>query len=121
MKHFGWLFVLLVSFQITNAQYPGGGAGRAPGARPGGGQQMNVGHLYGRIIDKATNKGLDAASVQLIQNKFDTVSKKRVDVVIGGMLTSRNGDFSLESLPVFGQFKLVITAIGYKSIEQKAG
>ncbi|MFL5744932.1 MAG: TonB-dependent receptor domain-containing protein [Niastella sp.] len=120
MKHFGWLFILLVSFQITQAQYPGGGgAGRGQG-RPGG-QQMNIGHLYGRIIDKATNKGLDAASVQLIQNKFDTVTKKRVDVVIGGMLTSRNGDFSLENLPVFGQFKLVITAIGYKSIEQKAG
>ncbi|OQP49715.1 hypothetical protein A4H97_27865 [Niastella yeongjuensis] len=121
MKNFTWLFVLLVSFhQITLAQYPGGGAGRGPGGRPGGGQQLNMGHFYGRIIDKATNKGLDAASVQLIQNKLDTVSKKRVDVVIGGMLTSRNGDFSLENLPVFGQFKLVITAIGYKSIEQKA-
>jgi outer membrane receptor protein involved in Fe transport len=118
MKHFGWLFLLLVSFQISLAQYPGGGAGRGPG-RPGGGQQMNIGHFYGRIIDKATNKGLDAASVQLVQNKLDTVTKKRVDVVIGGMLTSRNGDFSLENLPVFGQFKLVITAIGYKSIEQK--
>ncbi len=35
------------------------------------------------------------------------------------MLTGRNGDFSLENLPVFGQFKLVITAIGYKPIEQK--
>ncbi|HUP13904.1 MAG TPA: TonB-dependent receptor plug domain-containing protein, partial [Niastella sp.] len=69
--------------------------------------------------DKATNKGLDAASVQLFQNKLDTASKKRAEVVIGGMLTGRNGDFSLENLPVFGQFKLVITAIGYKPIEQK--
>ncbi|MBO9202220.1 MULTISPECIES: TonB-dependent receptor family protein [Niastella] len=118
MKNFVWLFVLLASFQIVNAQYPGGAGGGA--RRPGGGQQMNIGHFYGRIVDKATNKGLDAASVQLIQNKFDTVTKKRVDVVVGGMLTSRNGDFSLENLPVFGQFKLVITAIGYKAIEQKA-
>src|SRR5688500_138894 len=116
MKHFGWLFVLLASFQIAHAQFPGAGAG---GNRPGGGQQMNIGHFYGRIIDKTTNKGLDAASVQLIQNKLDTVSKKRTDVVIGGMLTSRNGDFSLENLPVFGQYKLVISAIGYKRIEQK--
>jgi outer membrane receptor protein involved in Fe transport len=117
MKNIGWLFLLLVSFQVTHAQFPGAGAG---GNRPGGGQQMNIGHFYGRIIDKTTNKGLDAASVQLIQNKFDTVSKKRTDVVIGGMLTSRNGDFSLENLPVFGQYKLVISAIGYKRIEQKA-
>lgn len=116
MKNFGWLFVLLASFQVAHAQFPGAGAG---GNRSGGGQQMNIGHFYGRIIDKTTNKGLDAASVQLIQNKFDTVSKKRADAVIGGMLTSRNGDFSLENLPVFGQYKLVITAIGYKRIEQK--
>jgi outer membrane receptor protein involved in Fe transport len=116
MKNIGWLFVLLVSSQIANAQFPGAGAG---GNRSGGGQQMNIGHFYGRIIDKTTNKGLDAASVQLIQNKFDTVSKKRVDAVIGGMLTSRNGDFSIENLPIFGQFKLVISAIGYKRIEQK--
>lgn len=117
MKNFGWLFVLLASFQVAHAQFPGAGAGG--GNRSGGGQQMNIGHFYGRIIDKTTNKGLDAASVQLIQNKFDTVSKKRIDAVIGGMLTSRNGDFSLENLPVFGQYKLVITAIGYKRIEQK--
>ncbi|OQP56953.1 hypothetical protein A3860_10285 [Niastella vici] len=116
MKHFGWLLVLIASFQVAHAQFPGAGGG---GNRQGGGQQMNIGHFYGRIIDKTTNKGLDAASVQLFQNKFDTVSKKRADVVIGGMLTGRNGDFSLESLPVFGQFKLVITAIGYKKIEQK--
>jgi outer membrane receptor protein involved in Fe transport len=116
MKNFGWLLVLLTGFQVSHAQFPGAGAG---GNRSGG-QQMNIGHFYGRIIDKTTNKGLDAASVQLIQNKFDTVSKKRTDAVIGGMLTSRNGDFSLENLPVFGQYKLVISAIGYKRIEQKA-
>jgi len=117
MKNFVWLFVLIACIKTVNAQFPGaqGGGGR-PG---GGGQQMNIGHFYGRIIDKATNKGLDAASVQLIGNKFDTAQKKRVEAVIGGMLTGRNGDFSLENLPIFGQYKLVITAIGYKKIEQK--
>jgi outer membrane receptor protein involved in Fe transport len=114
MKKTGWLIVLIVSVQLAKAQFPGGGQGRA-----GGGQQMNIGHFYGRIIDKATNKGLDAASVQLIGSKFDTATKKRVDAVIGGMLTSRNGDFSLENLPVFGKYKLVITAIGYKKVEQQ--
>lgn len=119
MKFTGWIIALFAILQTAHAQVPGG---MAPGGnRQGGGQQMNIGHFYGRIVDKATNKGLDAASVQLFQNKFDTVTKKRADVVIGGMLTSRNGDFSLENLPVFGQFKLVITAIGYKPIEQKTG
>jgi outer membrane receptor protein involved in Fe transport len=115
MKNFVWLFVLATCFNRVNAQIPGA----APGAGRPGGQQMNIGHFYGRIVDRTTNKGLDAASVQLIQNKFDTASKKRVDAVVGGMLTGRNGDFSLENLPVFGQFKLVVTAIGYKKIEQK--
>jgi outer membrane receptor protein involved in Fe transport len=117
------LFISTALVHTLSAQIPGvppGGAG-AGGARgrQGGGAQMNIGHFYGRIIDKATNKGLEAASVQLIQNRFDTATKKRVDAIVGGMLTKPNGDFSIENLPLFGQFKLLITAIGYKPIEQK--
>lgn len=91
---------------------PGGG-GR------GGRQVPSIGHFYGRIIDAKTNKGLDAASVQLVQTKMDTATKKPKDTIIAGMLTRGNGDFSLENLPIFGQFKLTITAIGYKTINQK--
>lgn len=99
----------------TFAQIPGGGA---PGGR-GRGQMANIGRFYGRAVDIKTNKGIDAASIQLIQNRFDTVTKKRKDTIIAGMLTKGNGDFSLEGLPVFGQFRLKITAIGYKTIDQK--
>lgn len=81
-------------------------------------QNMNMGRFYGRIIDNKTKKGVDAASVQLIQNRFDTVSKKRKDVVVSGQLTKANGDFSLEGLPIMGQFKLRITAIGYVAVDQ---
>ncbi|MFM1969664.1 MAG: hypothetical protein RL152_1041, partial [Bacteroidota bacterium] len=102
--------LLFLSFQV-NAQIPGGG-------RPGGGQNMNMGRFYGRIIDGKTNKSLEAASVQLIQNKMDTATKKRKDVVVSGQLTKGNGDFSLENLPIMGQFKLKITAIGYLPLEQ---
>ncbi|MEY2812407.1 MAG: hypothetical protein RI991_1402 [Bacteroidota bacterium] len=102
--------LLFLSVQI-NAQIPGGG-------RPGGGQNMNMGRFYGRIIDGKTNKSLEAASVQLIQNKMDTATKKRKDVVVSGQLTKGNGDFSLENLPIMGQFKLKITAIGYLPLEQ---
>lgn len=97
------------------AQFPAGG-----GARPGGGGGMqNIGHFYGRILDSKTNKGIEAASVQLIQSKMDNVTKKPKDTIVSGMLTRGNGDFSLEGLPLFGQFRLKITAIGYKTIEQK--
>ena len=96
------------------AQFPGGG-------NRGGGQNMNMGHFYGKIVDAATNKGVDAASVQLFQSKFDSTTKKRKDVSVAGMLTSKKGEFSLENLSVMGKFTLKITAIGYKSIEQKVG
>ena len=87
------------------------------GGRPGGGQQMN-GRFYGKLIEIQSGKPIDAASVQLIQNKFDTVTKKRKDAVINGMLTKSNGEFSMENVPLFGQFKIKITAIGFKNYEQ---
>ena len=90
-----------------------GGAGRA------GGASMNIGRFYGKIVDGKTNKGIEAVSVQLLLNKFDTVDKKRKDTLVSGMLTRKSGDFSLENLPVFGNYRLKITAIGYKTIEQK--
>ena len=108
------LVLLLTTFNAA-AQFPAGGV---PG-RGTGGQNMNVGHFYGKVIDAATNKPIDAASIQLIQNKFDTATKQKKDVVVSGMLTSRKGEFSLENLPIMAAYRLVITAIGYKTLEQK--
>jgi outer membrane receptor for ferrienterochelin and colicin len=104
---------LFLFFSSSYAQMPGGGAGR-------GAQNMNAGHFYGKIIDANTNKPVDAASVQLIQNKLDSATKKRKDMVVSGMLTDKKGEFSLENLPVLATYKLKITAIGYKTFEQKA-
>jgi outer membrane receptor protein involved in Fe transport len=115
MKHS--LLLILLSFLVGMgfSQMPGGmGAGR-----PGGGQNMNMGRLYGKILDAKTNKPVEAVSIQLIQNKFDTITKKRKDTIISGMLTTKAGNFSLENLPIMGNFRLKITAIGFKTIEQK--
>ncbi len=84
-----------------------------------GGQNMNMGHFYGKIIETSTSKAIEAASVQLIQNKFDSVTKKKSDVIIAGMLTDKRGEFSLENLPVMGIFKLKISAIGFLPYESK--
>lgn len=84
-----------------------------------GGQNMNMGHFYGKVLDSVSNKPLEAASVQLIQNKFDSATKKRKDVVVGGMLTTKKGEFSIENLPIMATYKLKITAIGYKTIEKR--
>jgi outer membrane receptor protein involved in Fe transport len=87
------------------------------GGNRGGGPQM-TGSFYGKIMDSITNKPVDAASVQLIQNKYDSVTKKRKDVVIDGMLTQPNGDFRLENVPIMGQVRLVISAIGFKPFQK---
>ena len=112
-------FLTILFFFVTlttYGQFPGGG-------RPGGGnpQQMNMGRLYGKIVDSKTGKPIDAATITLTQNKFDSVTKTRKDVVITGQLTKANGEFSLEGLNIMAQYKLKVTAIGYKLIEQKTG
>ena len=90
--------------------------------RPGGagnGQQM-TGRMYGKIVEGHSGKPVEAASVTLVQSRMDTATKKRKDVIIAGMLTKANGEFALENIPLFGQSKLKISAIGFKPFEQNA-
>lgn len=91
-----------------------------PGAanRGMGGGQSVTGRLYGKVVEAKSGKAVEFASVQLIQNKLDTVTKQRKETVIGGMLTLSNGDFSLENVPVFGPLQLKITGIGFKEHTQ---
>ena len=110
-RTFSALAVLLISTSCF-AQMPAG-----QGNRGGMAQQINGG-FYGKVIDSITNRPIEAASVQLIQSRFDTATKKRNDVVVNGMLTKNNGQFSLEGIPIMGQYKLRITAIGFKNYEK---
>jgi outer membrane receptor protein involved in Fe transport len=111
-KSLGFIFFSVIMFQFSFGQ---------PGRPGGGGQQMNIGRFYGKVVDSKTNKGMEAVSVQLISSKMDTSLKKRRDTVIAGMFTPKSGNFSFENLPVFGNYRITITAIGYKPVEQKAG
>ena len=115
MKKLLVLSVLNFLFFGTYAQFPGG-------ARPGGGgaagQNMNIGHFYGKLVDSKTNKAIEAVTVQLLGNKFDTANKKMKEVTLNTAITKPNGDFSFDNLPVFGNFKLKLSAIGYKSVEK---
>jgi outer membrane receptor protein involved in Fe transport len=113
MRNFFTAFSLVLISSMVHSQQPGMGGGNR-----GGGQQMN-GRFYGKLVDSKSGKPVEFASVQLWQNKFDSVSKGRKDVVVAGMLTKANGEFSLENVPLFGQYKLKATAIGFDSIEQK--
>jgi hypothetical protein len=118
MRKIGLLLIVLALSVSGFAQIPPGGG--APGGRRfGGGAAPQIGHFYGKVVDAKTNKGMDGVSVQLIQSKFNPATRAQKDTVISGMITGRHGEFSLENLPIFGNFRLKITAIGYESYEQK--
>lgn len=106
--------IVLCSMYSFSQQQGGGnrgGFGR-------GGQNSTIGHFYGKFVDSKTNKPIEAATVVLYGNKFDTATKKMKEVVLKTVLSASNGDFSLENLPVFGNFKMKVSAIGYKSLDK---
>ncbi len=115
MKNILALLITIMVSVFAHAQQPGGFSRPAGG---GGGQNMNIGHFYGRIVDSKTNKGIDGATVQLTGQKFDTVSKKVKPFIAATMLAKGNGDFSIENLAVMGTYKLRITVLGYKDYDQ---
>ena len=111
--------VLFIStFYFVNAQMPTGMMGGAARGGKAGAQNMNIGHFYGKIVDSKTNKGVAGVTLQLSGNKFDTVTKQMKQAVLKTVITETHGDFSLEGLAIFGNFKLKISALGYKAVEK---
>lgn len=104
----GLLFFLITE---SDAQRPGGNFSQ--------GGQMPTGRFYGKIVDGKTNKGIEFAAVQLMKMAFDTLSKTRKESLVGGQLTKSNGEFSIENVPLFGEYTLKASAIGYKMEELK--
>ncbi|WP_127125565.1 TonB-dependent receptor [Pseudoflavitalea rhizosphaerae] len=74
--------------------------------------EKSTGRLYGKVIDPKTGKGVEAASIRLY------FAAGAGDSLAGGMLSRQNGDFSIDQLPVKASYKLQITAIGYKEVNQ---
>ncbi len=108
------LFAALFPLSLF-AQIPQGGQPGRPGMMP----QANIGRFYGKVIDETTGEPLAYASVQLIGMQFDTVSRKMKETLIAGQLTHENGEFSLEKLPIRGEFTLKINYLSYASFEKK--
>ena len=101
-------FLFFLASLSVMAQYPQ--AGKAGNA---GGRNMNVGHFYGKVIDGNTNKPIEAATVQLSQMKMDTATKKPKTVIVAAMLTDKKGEFSIDKLPLFGKYNLMISSVGH--------
>jgi outer membrane receptor protein involved in Fe transport len=88
----------------------------APGAANR--QAMNIGRFYGRIVDE-NGKGIAYATVSLYRTRIDSVTKDPQPELITGQITDEKGDFTLEQLPVVGDFELKISFLGYTEISQK--
>lgn len=108
------LITMALATTLTFAQF-GGGGNRTGGAR---GQNATIGHFYGKFVDSKTGKGIEGATAVLYGNKFDTVTKKPKEVVLKTVISASNGDFSLEGLPIFGNFKMKVSALGYKALDK---
>jgi outer membrane receptor protein involved in Fe transport len=112
MKYIYIFFLAILTQLNSNAQYPTGNAAKGAGAG------ANMGHFYGKVVDQ-NNKGIEGITLQLKGNKFDPVTKKTSEAILGTMFSASNGDFSFENLPVMGNFKLIVTGVGYKKLEKQ--
>ncbi len=103
---------LFFATATLHAQFPA----MAPGG--GGAQQSipSIGVVFGKLVD-STGKPIADASVVMLHNRMDTVTKKRKEVLLKGVTTKANGEFFFNELPLMG-IKLKISATGYKPIEQ---
>lgn len=112
-KTFSLLVILFYSFLTgseTMAQnYPTPGVGRGA---------MNTGRFYGRIVNEG-GKGVAYAAVSLYRMEFDSATQTTIPVMITGQITDEKGDFSLEELPVMGEFDLRVSFLGFTEISQK--
>lgn len=109
MKNLLLMMVFLVGGGSLQAQFPAGGAGR---------NIPNMGHVYGKLVD-STGHPVSEATVLILHNKYDSVTKKSKMVLLKGLTTKENGDFSFEDLPIMGALRLKISATGFKPLEKQ--
>jgi outer membrane receptor protein involved in Fe transport len=69
--------------------------------------------LIGKVVDIQTNKGVEAASVQLFAHLTDSASHQTKDSLIAAMLTKPNGDFHFANIPFFQNLRLKISSVGF--------
>ncbi|WP_162303805.1 outer membrane beta-barrel protein [Paracnuella aquatica] len=104
---------LFFATATLHAQFPA----MAPGSRAGAQQSIpSIGVVFGKLVDSA-GKPISDASVVMLHNRLDTVTKKRKDVLVKGVTTKANGEFFFNELPLMG-IKIKISATGYKPVEQ---
>ncbi|MBI1342533.1 MAG: TonB-dependent receptor [Terrimonas sp.] len=76
--------------------------------------QLQKQRVFGKLVDEATGKNLDAVSVRLY-----VIRDNGSDSLVTGMLTRPNGDFSFSGIKKDLRYRLVFSAIGYEPFEKE--
>ncbi|MEO7443867.1 MAG: TonB-dependent receptor, partial [Ferruginibacter sp.] len=71
-----------------------------------------TGHFFGKVIDAVTGKGIESATIQLLHVN-DTVIKNIAASLLATVITNRQGEFNIESIPVLITYQLRIYSLGY--------
>lgn len=97
------VFVCLVFWSILNVTSALGQG------RPS--ERTQEGRLYGKVLDQSTRKPLEFAVIRVSAEGVagDTTSWK----VLTGALSMRNGDFSMDGVPVGRDLKVEVNLVGY--------
>ncbi len=112
MKKLAIAIMFMVAATDLHAQFPGA---------PANGVKMpsapSIGVVNGKLID-SSGKAIADASVIIMGEKFDTITRKTKEVLIKGVSTKSNGEFSFSDLPVAGKLTLKISANGFTPIDK---
>ena len=110
MRHPLLFIIFIFSFLSGVAQSEGEQQGNmeAPAAI-----QVNSNSLYGKLVDNTSGKHIEAATVLLYRSV-----KNKKDSLLGGMSSERNGEFRFSDLPAERRFHIVISAVGYETLEE---
>ncbi len=80
---------------------------QAQGQHFSGGDRPANGHVYGKVVDKASQKGVGFATVSVLKPSDSST--------ITGALTKENGDFNIQNL-ASGEYVLKVNFLGYDAI-----
>jgi ferric enterobactin receptor len=103
------IVALLVVINHVFAQPPAGG--------PGGPESSGSGQVYGKLVD-STGKPISRASVLILKTFTDPATGKRKEVLVKGLTSANNGEFTAEDLPVGKPLRISISAVGYAALSQ---
>lgn len=109
--------LVLITSNTAFAQPPSGDGMRdnrsVPG-RPGG--TNGTGSIYGKVQESEKKAALEFAVIQIFQPS-DNPSDSTDGKLITGGISSANGDFRIEGVPLGQSLNLIISYVGYKRSE----